>query len=60
MAPRTWAPSRIGGLGPRRRSDIRKCQIASGGRNLNCAGPGTTSNSAPEGLVRGVRRDFAR
>eukprot|EP00969_Alexandrium_andersonii_P075159 3314201-Alexandrium_andersonii.AAC.1 len=28
-------------------------QIASGVRNLKCVGPGTASNSAPEGLVRG-------
>eukprot|EP00969_Alexandrium_andersonii_P302436 13369301-Alexandrium_andersonii.AAC.1 len=33
--------------------DPRKCKIASGVRNLNCAVPRETSNSTPEGLVRG-------
>eukprot|EP00969_Alexandrium_andersonii_P312240 13795346-Alexandrium_andersonii.AAC.1 len=35
-------------------------ELASGVRTWNCAVPRTTSNSTPEGLVRGVRRHFAR
>eukprot|EP00969_Alexandrium_andersonii_P041668 1826842-Alexandrium_andersonii.AAC.1 len=42
----------------------RKCKMASGVRNLNCAVPEKTSELAPnstlQGLVRGVRRHFAR
>eukprot|EP00969_Alexandrium_andersonii_P314481 13892421-Alexandrium_andersonii.AAC.1 len=38
----------------RARSQRREtCELASGIRNLNCAVPETTSNSTPEGLVRG-------
>eukprot|EP00969_Alexandrium_andersonii_P047893 2101956-Alexandrium_andersonii.AAC.1 len=43
---------------------LGKCKMAPGVRNLNCAVPEQTSelapSSAPQGLVRGVRRRFAR
>eukprot|EP00969_Alexandrium_andersonii_P288484 12753352-Alexandrium_andersonii.AAC.1 len=60
------SPSEWGGLGaevPEHRArgqPIETCEIAGGGRSLSCAGPGTISNSTPEGLVQGVRHHFAR
>eukprot|EP00969_Alexandrium_andersonii_P302511 13372602-Alexandrium_andersonii.AAC.1 len=37
--------------------NCRKCTIASGVRILNCAGPGTASNSFPK--IGGILRCFA-